>query len=61
MELIEYLLQVGADVNLRDPDGDTPLLVAESPYVFERLIEAGGLSIWIFLIIIEAYSEFPSA
>ena len=44
MELIEYLLQVGADVNLRDPDGDTPLLVAESPYVFERLIEAGGLS-----------------
>mmetsp|Transcript_32154 Transcript_32154/g.54221 ORF Transcript_32154/g.54221 Transcript_32154/m.54221 type:complete len:84 (-) Transcript_32154:384-635(-) len=31
MEVINYLLSVGADVNLRDEDGDTPLLVCESP------------------------------
>ena len=45
MDLIDFLLQAGADVNLKDVDGDTPILLAESPYVFERLIEAGGIAI----------------
>lgn len=45
MELIEYLLQVGADINLRDVDGDTPLLLAETSAVFERLIQAGGMEL----------------
>ena len=46
LDLIDYLIEVGADVNLRDGDGDTPLLLSESQYVFERLIQAGGMVLY---------------
>lgn len=39
---MKYLLSVGADVKLRDEDGDTPLLVCEIPEVFEVLKAAGA-------------------
>lgn len=42
MEVLEYLLSVGANVGLLDEDGDTPLLVTETPEVFARLIAAGA-------------------
>ncbi len=42
LELIEYLVSVGANVNLRDLDGDTPLLVCESAEVFELLRSKGA-------------------
>lgn len=42
MEVLEFLLTVGGNVNLRDEDGDTPLLVSEKPEIFQRLIQAGA-------------------
>jgi hypothetical protein len=42
IELLQYLLSIGADVNIRDLDGDTPLLVSELPEVFEFLRAAGA-------------------
>lgn len=42
MEILEYLLSVGANIALRDEDGDTPLLVSEKPEIFQRLIQAGA-------------------
>ena len=42
MELIAYLLSNGADVHLKDLDGDTPLLVCEEPEVFQALVAAGA-------------------
>lgn len=30
LELLEYLLSIGGDINLRDDDGDSPLYVVES-------------------------------
>lgn len=42
MEVLEFLLSVGANVQLRDEDGDTPLLVSEKPEIFQRLIQAGA-------------------
>jgi hypothetical protein len=32
LALVEYLVSQGADLNVRTPDGDTPLTLAESPY-----------------------------
>ena len=42
MEVLEHLLSVGANVGLLDEDGDTPLMVAETPEIFARLIAAGA-------------------
>lgn len=42
MEVLEYLLSVGASVSLLDEDGDTPLLVCEKPEIFQRLVAAGA-------------------
>ena len=42
LTIIEYLVSHGADVNIRDEDGDTPLLVSETPEVFEALVAAGA-------------------
>ena len=39
---MEYLLSVGANIELRDEDGDTPLLVCETPAIFQRLVAAGA-------------------
>lgn len=41
-ELIELLLGAGADVSIRDEDGDTPLHVCELPDIAELLILAGA-------------------
>ena len=41
-ELIELLLSAGATVDLEDEDGDTPLLYAEEPEVFELLVQHGA-------------------
>ena len=42
MELIKLLLAAGADVNIEDMDGDTPLLVCEDPEVFDYLLQNGA-------------------
>lgn len=39
---IEFLINLGADVNIRDNDGDTPLLVAEAPATFDMLVKLGA-------------------
>jgi hypothetical protein len=40
--ILEFLVSLGADVNIRDNDGDTPLLVAETPAAFEALVQFGA-------------------
>ena len=42
IELIKLLLAAGADVNIEDLDGDTPLLVCEDPEVFDYLLQNGA-------------------
>jgi uncharacterized protein len=42
VDLVDYLVQKGADLQLRDADGDTPLLVAEDIAVLQKLISHGG-------------------
>jgi ankyrin repeat protein len=42
LDLLQYLVENGADVHLRDGDGDTPLLVCEDPIVIEALEKAGA-------------------
>ncbi len=42
IELIQALLNTGANPNLRDEDGDTPLHVCEAPDVAELLIAHGA-------------------
>jgi len=41
-DLIKFLVTQGADVNLCDPDGDTPLLVCEDSETFELLVQCGA-------------------
>ncbi|KAF9182436.1 hypothetical protein BGZ51_004740 [Haplosporangium sp. Z 767] len=41
-ELIEYLLENGADVNIQDPEGDSPLFVCETVDIAQMLIKAGA-------------------
>ena len=40
--IIHFLLSNGADINIRDGDGDTPLLFCETPEVFEVLVAGGA-------------------
>ena len=42
INLLEYLLSNGADVNIRDADGDTALLVCENQACFELLERHGA-------------------
>lgn len=42
LELLDYLLSVGGDVNLADDDGDTPLFIVESVAAARWLIEHGA-------------------
>ena len=42
-EVIQLLLDHGADINIRDNDGDTPLYVAETIQVAQYLLERGAL------------------
>lgn len=41
-EIIQFLVEFGADVNIRDNDGDTPLLITEKPDIFELLLKLGA-------------------
>ena len=41
-ELIRYLISNGADVNLKDNDGDTPILLCEEPEIFLILKSFGA-------------------
>ena len=41
-ELIKYLISIGANVNLRDNDGDTPILICEEPEIFLLLKSYGA-------------------
>lgn len=41
-ELLEYLISVGGDINLRDDDGDTPLYVVESVEMARWMVERGA-------------------
>lgn len=40
--MLEYLLAQGATIDIRDADGDTPLLVTEEPAIFDFLLAAGA-------------------
>jgi ankyrin repeat protein len=42
IDLVDFLLSHGANINLRDADGDTPILVCEEPQVFEFLVNRGA-------------------
>jgi ankyrin repeat protein len=42
VELLRFLLDHGGDANIRDLDGDTPLLVSEEPEIFNMLVAAGA-------------------
>lgn len=42
VELLSVLISLGGDVHLRDAEGDTPLLVCETPEVFDLLVAAGA-------------------
>jgi hypothetical protein len=55
-DILEYLISVGGDINLRDDDGDTPLYVVESIEMIERGAEWGvvneeGLSVSLSLLV----------
>ncbi|KAI8595961.1 hypothetical protein EDD21DRAFT_389743, partial [Dissophora ornata] len=41
-DLIKYLLEKGANVNIQDLDGDSPLFVCETVEIAEILVEAGA-------------------
>jgi ankyrin repeat protein len=41
-DILEYLISVGGDINLRDDDGDTPLYVVESLEMARWMIERGA-------------------
>jgi len=41
-DILEYLISVGGDINLRDDDGDTPLYVVESVEMAMWMIERGA-------------------
>jgi ankyrin repeat protein len=41
-ELIRYLISIGANVNLKDNDGDTPILLCEEPEIFTILKSYGA-------------------
>ncbi|KAF9986485.1 hypothetical protein BGZ65_007456 [Modicella reniformis] len=41
-DLIKYLLEKGANVNIQDPDMDTPLFVCETVEIAKMLVEAGA-------------------
>ena len=41
-DILEYLISVGGDINLRDDDGDTPLYVVESVEMAQWMIERGA-------------------
>jgi hypothetical protein len=42
LELLEYLISIGGDINLRDADGDSPLYVVESVEMARWMIERGA-------------------
>ena len=41
-DILEYLISVGGDINLRDDDGDTPLYVVESVEMARWMIDRGA-------------------
>ncbi|KAG0213243.1 hypothetical protein BGX28_004816 [Mortierella sp. GBA30] len=41
-DLITFLLENGADVNIQDPEGDSPLFVCETVEIAEMLVKAGA-------------------
>jgi hypothetical protein len=43
MEMMLFLIENGADVNLEDADGDTPILLAETRETFELLEKHGAI------------------
>jgi len=42
IELVEFLISQGADVNIRDNEGDTPLYVAENIHIAQKLLDHGA-------------------
>ena len=42
MDVVELLLSTGANVNIKDSDGDTPLHFCEKPDIAQLLMLAGG-------------------
>lgn len=42
LELLEYLLSIGGDINLKDDDGDSPLYVVESVEMARWMVAHGA-------------------
>ena len=42
LELLEYLLSKGGDINLTDEDGETPLFTVESVEFAREMVERGA-------------------
>jgi ankyrin repeat protein len=42
IELLEYLVSAGGDINLADEDGDTPLFTVETVRAAQWLVEHGA-------------------
>ena len=42
IDLVEFLISEGADVNIRDTENDTPLYVAENVKVAQKLLYHGA-------------------
>ncbi len=42
LPIVQWLLSQGADANIRDADGDTPLMACEDPACADALVAAGA-------------------
>jgi ankyrin repeat protein len=42
LELIKFLLSVGANIHIKDNEGDTPILFCEDAETFEYLVSCGA-------------------
>ena len=42
LEIVQFLLQSGANIHIKDEEGDTPLLYCEQPDILLLLLQSGA-------------------